>query len=249
MAAMTYLQLCQFAHRYLRGGNAVPGSLPTAIPAAANVDQEVYDIIYTMPQAWEWVQNEHPSWNFMRGSGTFTLSNGVRVYPLSSLQAAITDYYGFIPFWATMNQPYFLMFDSGVAKPQDYIFPFIEYQEWRGFYDRAPRPSAAQPNRITEQPNKSLELDPTPLVAPSGSPWAIKFDYRKTNQVLATSGDTPFLPPEFHPLIAWVCIRMICETRMNTGPLYTSALNEQTSYMNKLKARYLPQVQVDLVYA
>lgn len=252
MASMTYLALCQYAHRLLRSGNAQPGTQPGAIPLAAGLDQVVYDIVDIVPRAWEWVQNEHPSWNFMRKEGNYTLSSGLRTYALTALQTSIPDYYGFIPFWSTMNTPYFLMYDSGfspINQRSDYIFPFIEYGEWRGFYDRTPRPTAAQPNRITEWPNKTLELDPTPQNAPSGSPWAIKFDYRTVNQILTASGDIPNLPPEFHELISWVAVRMICETRMDTGPLYQSSNNEIQKYMDRLKARYLPQIQVDMVYA
>lgn len=251
MASMTYLQICQFAHRLLRSGNAQPGSQPAAIPAAANLDQVVYDIIDAVPRAWEWVQNEHPSWNFMRKQGLYVMSSGLRTYTLAQLQVANADYYGFIPFWSTMNTPYFLMYDSGAPATtrSDYIFPFIEYAEWRGFYDRTPRPSAAQPNRMTEWPNKTLEFDPTPGPAPTGSPWGIKFDYRQTNQVLSAQGDIPILPPEFHELIAWVTVRIICESRMDTGPLYQSSNNEINKYMDRLKARYLPQIQVDMVYA
>jgi len=252
MASMTYLALCQYAHRLLRSGNAQPGTQPGAIPLAANLDQVVYDIVDAVPRAWEWVQNEHPSWDFMRKQNVFVLSSGLRQYTLGQIQAIIPDYYGFIPFWATMNTPYFLMYDSGFSPANirpDYIFPFIEYQEWRGFYDRLPRPTAAQPNRMTEWPNKTLEFDPTPGPAPSGAAWGIKFDYRVINQILSSQNDVPNLPAEFHELIAWVAVRMICESRMDTGPLYQSSNNEIQKYMDRLKARYLPQIQVDMVYA
>lgn len=249
MASMTYLQLCQFAHRYLRSGNQQPGSLPAAIPEVANQDQVVYDIIYTVPKAWEWVQNEHPSWNFMRKQGTLNLTIGQRLYTLTQIQAQISDYYGFIPFWATSQMPYFLEYDPGALIPQDYIYPFIEYTEWRGYWDRLPRPTGGQPNRLTERPDKTLEVDPAPLAASSGQAWALRFDYRIKNQVLAASSDIPILPPEFHELIGWVTIRMITESRMSSDPLYMRAMSEQESYMNRLKARYLPQIQVDTRYA
>lgn len=249
MAAMTYLQLCQFAHRYLRSGNQQPGSLPTALPIPANSDQVLYDIADTVPRAWEWVQNEHPSWNFMRKQGTLVLTPGQRTVTLTQIQATLPDYYGFIPFWSTTSFPYFLLYDSGLAKPQDYIYPFVEYQEWRGFWDRLPRPNAIQPNRLTERPDKTLELDPAPGSAPSGSPWAIRFDYRIKNQVLSAGTDSPILPPEFHELIGWVTVRMVCETRQNAGPLYQSAQAEIGRYLERLKARYLPNLQVDTGYA
>lgn len=254
MASMTYLQLCQFAHRYLRSGNQIPGSLPTAIPAPANSDQVVYDIIDAVPRAWDWVQNEHPSWNFMRKQLDIPLNPGQRVYSLAdihSVQAVPKDYNGFVPFWAASGSPYFILYDWGLPAAQrvDYIYPFIEYQEWRGWWDRQPRPTGLQPNRMTELPNKSLEFDPTPGNAPSGNVWHFKCDYRKENQILTLAADVPELPEEFHEVIAWVAIRMVCESRMNTGPLYLSAMREITNRMDRIKATQLPQIQVDMTYA
>lgn len=249
MAAMTYLQLCQYAHRYLRSGNAAGGSQPTAIPPAATSDQVALDIADAIPRAWEWLQNEHPSWDFMRKQGVLQLTSGQRTYTQAQIQVQIADYYSFIPFWAENNQPYFLLYDGGASFEQDYVYPFVEYIDWRGFRDRLPRPAAAQPNFLTEQPSLTLELDPTPALAPSGSNWKIKFDYRIKNQTLSAGTDVPILPPMYHEAIAWIAIRMICESRMNTGPLLQASVAECNRYMDRLKARFLPRIQVDTCYA
>lgn len=251
MASMTYLQLCQYTHRIMRAGNQQAGTYPLAIPPVGAQDQIVYDIIDTIPRAWEWLQNEHPSWNFMRKEGTLQLNNGVRTYSLSTIQSnnGTKDYYGIIPFWAYSDFAYFIIFDTNKVPEQDYIYPFVEYQEWRGFWDRAPRPTGFQPNRLTEWPDKTLELDPTPQLTPTGGLWTIRFDFRVQNQVLALTGEVPLLPPEFHECIAWIAVRMLCEMRMDSGPMYQAALAEIERYMARLKARYLPQIQVNSRYA
>jgi hypothetical protein len=212
----------------------------------------VLDIIDTVPRAWEKIQNEHPSWLFMRKQGVISLTAGVRTYSLSVLQGKIADYYGFIPFWApNYPYPYFLLFDGGLptANQVDYPFPFIEYLDWRGFWDRLPRPANTQPNRLTEQPSKTLELDPAPATAPSGGQWSLRCDYRITNQVLAVQGDVPILPAEFHEMIAYLTVMLVAEMRQTQGPGVAYALRNYTEYMDKLKARYLPQMQIDLSYA
>lgn len=246
---MTYLQLCQYAHRLMRSGNAVGGSLPTAIPQVTTVDQTVYDIIDAIPRAWEWIQNQHVSWTFMRKQALMVLNNGIRIYNLTFIQLQIPDYYRFIPMWAGSSSPYFQMYDSTATAPVDYVYPFIEYQEWRGLWDRVPRPAARMPNRLTEHPNRSLEVDPTPAATPTGGFWVLKFDYRIKNQNLALSTDVPILPAEYHEMIAWVAVRMLSEQRMNTGPLIDAACKEIDGYMNKLKAEYLPLIQIDMTYA
>lgn len=193
MASMTYLQIAQLAHRILKGGNAQSGSQPTTIPPTGVQDPIVFDISDMVPRAWEEIQNESPSWNFMRKRGTFTLTAGTRQYTLATLQASfsLNDYYGFIPFFAPNSpDPYFLLYDAGASTQVDYIYPFIEYIDWRGWWDRLPRPANGQPNRMTEHPSKTLEFDPAPALAPSGGNWAIRFDYRQTNQVLSA-------PPTF----------------------------------------------------
>ena len=244
---MTYLTLCQYTHRLLRAGNQQAGTVPTAIPAAAGLDQVIYDIIDAVPRAWEWVQNEHPSWLFMRKQGSFLLTAGTRTFSLAMIQAQIPDYYGFfIPMWAGSEQPYFYIYDNASSNPQYFAYPFVEYINWRGIWDRLPRPANNIPTHMTELPDKSLEFDPAPNLAPSGASWNTKFDYRVKNQVLAASGDIPILPAEYHELIAWVAVRLIIETRQNEGPLLQSAQNEIKGYMDKLKARYLPQVVVSL---
>lgn len=250
MASMTYLQLCQYTHRLAKAGNAQAGTLPVSIPAAANSDQIVYDIIDAVPRAWEWVQNEHVSWNFMRKEGQFNLTAGTRLYTLATIQAQISDYYGLIPLWAGSNAPYYYLRDPAQT-PQviDYPFTFVEYQNFRGLWDRRPRPQNFQPTVLTEHPNKSLEMDPAPNLGPSGGQWQLGFDYRIKNQVLALSSDVPILPAEFHELIAWVALKMVCEIRMDNSPKYGAALAEIAKYMGHLKSRYLPVITVDCSYA
>lgn len=245
---MSYIQLCQLAHRIARGGNAQPGTQPATIPPVANLDQMVYDIVDTVPRAWEKIQDEHPSWNFMRKQATLTLTASQRTYTLAQIQALINDYYGYIPFYGASDPPYFLLFDGGASTPQDFIFPFVEYIEFRGWWDRSPRPAPTQPNRLTERPDKTLEFDPTPALAPSGSNWVLKLDYRRTNQVLSNGGDIPILPPEFHEMIAYLAVIMVMETRQNQGAIWALANKRYTEYMDRLKARYLPQLQMDTGY-
>lgn len=252
MASMTYLQLAQLAHRTIRMGNQAGGTQPTAIPAAAGSDQVVLDIVDTIPRAWEKIQNEHPSWLFMRKQTSIILNAGTRVYSLSAIQAKTADWYGLVPFWApNYPYPYILIYDSGLAANAqvDYPYPFIEYLDWRGFWDRLPRPANGQPNRITEQPNKALEFDPAPATAPSGGQWGFRADYRITNQVLALQSDIPILPAEFHEMIAYLAVMLVAEMRGTQGPGVAYALRNYTDYMDKLKARYLPQMQIDISYA
>lgn len=245
---MTYLQIAQLAHRTLRLGNQAGGTQPATIPPVAGTDQSVFDIVDTVPRAWEKIQDESPSWNFMRKQGLKVLTIGQRTMTLAQMQSTIPDYYGFIPFWAATSWPYFIIYDSGTTTEIDYLYPFVEYIDWRGWWDRAPRPANGQPNRMTERPDKTLEFDPTPGTTPNGGAWAIRFDYRQTNQVLAVAADVPILPPEFHEMIAYLTVMMVASMRQNQGPGVQYATDRYNQYMDRLKSRYLPQMQIDMNY-
>lgn len=252
MASMTYLQIAQLAHRTIRMGNQSGGTQPTAIPAPAGSDQVVLDIVDTIPRAYERIQNEHPSWNWMRKQVSIILTAGTRVYSLSAIQAKQSDWYGLVPFWASNYPwPYILIYDSGLpaANQVDYPYPFVEYIDWRGFWDRLPRPANTQPNRVTEQPNKALEFDPAPALAPSGGQWGFRSDYRVINQVLALQSDVPAMPAEFHEMIAYLTVMLVAEMRGTQGPGVAYAMSNYQIMMDRLKARYLPQMQIDMSYA
>jgi hypothetical protein len=254
MASMTYLAIAQLAHRILRMGNQAPGTQPTTIPPPANTDQVLFDIADTVPRAFESIQDEHPSWNWMRSQGTFILQSGTRSYSQGAVAAGggAQNYYGLIPFWApNYPRPYLTIYDSGAVGSSivDYLLVFTEYIDWRGFWDRLPRPAATLPQRITERPDKTLEFDPTPALAPSGSNWAIRFDFRRANQVLANGSDVPILPAEFHEMIAYKTVMLVAEMRQNQGPGIAYAASNYQILMDRMKARYLPQVQIDIQYA
>jgi hypothetical protein len=250
MASMTYLQLAQLAHRILRMGNQAPGTQPSSIPPPANTDQVLFDISDTVPRAFESIQDEHPSWNWMRKQGTFQLVTGTRAYGLTAIQVQVSDYYGLIPFWApNYPYPYISIFDPLASQIVDYPLIYTEYIDWRGFWDRLPRPANTLPQRITERPDKTLEFDPAPAVTPNNSNWTIRFDYRRTNQVLSNGSDVPILPAEFHEMIAYKTVMLVAEMRQNQGPGIAYAASNYQILMDRLKARYLPQVQVDIQYA
>jgi hypothetical protein len=226
---VNFLAICQSVHQKFRGGNAIPGSQPTTIPVSTSprLDQSVYDIVDAVQRAWEDIQNHHPSWQWMRAQGDLSLLLQ-RVWTVTQIQLQIPTYRSLISFDAgSATQPYGNLYDSGAATPTYLPIWWIAYENWRGYWDRQPFLTPAQPARFTQRPDYSLEFSPAPGVPPSGAgnAWHMVFDYKTLNTTLAVSGDTPNMPPQFHELIVWKAIEILSAERGSTGLLAQQAQN------------------------
>ena len=245
---MNYLQLAQAVHLRIRAGNQTPGSQPTAIPVPAGTEQAASDAVAFVAEAWEWVQNEHPSWQWMRKQSTLPLVAGTRTYNLTLIRVTTADYEWFLPFYAG-GQKYCYIYDAGAATRVDMPITYVPYIEWRGYWDRSPRGVNAKPAFFTERPDRSLEFDPTPSTTPTSSVWTFAFDYRKTNQSLVLQADTPEMPSSFHALVFWRAIQLYGQSRSATGLLYQTADIEVRTRMNELRTAQLPVFTIDTDYA
>lgn len=206
----------------MRGGNAQPGSQPSVIPVPTSPlqDQMVYDIVDAVPRAWEEIQNLHPSWKWMRGQLSLPLTQGQRTFTQAQIQAVQSDYRSMIPFDAG-SPVYANIFDAGASQQVYLPLFYVEYEDFRGYWDRQPYLPAGQPFRFTQRPDFTLEFAPAPGVPPSGgaNKWTLVCDYHKLNVPLVNSGDVPGCPDVYHELIAWKAVEIICAERNSTGYL------------------------------
>lgn len=245
----TLLSLVQATHNIMRGGNAQPGTQPSAYPIAAGSDQMVYDCDTGVKQAWNNLQNLHLGWKWMRKQGLIALPANVRTMTRAVQIAQVADLDTIFPLDAAAP-PYVNMYDAGAATRSDRPVWWIEYENWRGYADRQPQ-TKAQPSRMTVWPDGTLEFDPTPNVTPSGGVWTISFDYRVTNQALVNGGDIPAMPAKYHDLIAWMAVLWICETRNSTGLLAQLAQREvygdgkRQGRLDMLEIDQLPPLLID----
>lgn len=246
-AAQTYLQLCQTVNQFLRAGNNI-ALTNVAVP----VNQLQTDIIYFVNQAWQQLQNDHPSWNWMVKQGSLSLPSNApggtqRLMTLATIQGLIPDYQHILTMYAA-NYRYVLLYDGGAgANAVQYPCYFIPYSEWRGFFDRVPRP-VSMPTRLTEWPTFFLEFDGTPSIPPSAGTWAIKFNYRTVNTVLAVNADTPNMPADYQDLIVWWAIDLYCRTRSNQSDLAGAAKEEVRRQRVRLAAYQTPEIVIGNLY-
>lgn len=243
----TFLALCQSVHRKMRGGNASPGSQPTAIPVPATPaqDQMVYDIVDAVQLAWENLQNLHSGWLWMWKQGLLQLTPHVRLYTISDLLVKIPDY-GWLKTFDAAEAPIYLnLYDTTSAPAARVGQPvwYSPYENWRGLRDRPPITIEAQPRYFTQWPDYTLEFDPTPNVSPGGGGYTLMLDYRQANQLLTGANTVPNLPLRFHELIAWMAVEIICETRGSTALL--ASLAKREIYGEGLRQGRLSQLESD----
>lgn len=238
----TYLVLCQSVHRWVRSGNHDPGSRPVAI--ASEADPDVKDIIFFVNEAWQQIQQYHPEWEWMRRQGTLNLVAGTRTYSAATIRVMLPRYEQLKSLYGATRHDgprYGLIQDSAAATNPQMPTYYVPYNEWRGFFDRAPRPANSFPIRFTTQPDETIEFDPAPSLAPSGSAYRFAFDYRVTPQALSADADVPELPDRYHDLIVWWAVRLFCASRANSDALEQTAIEKVKYWLSKVAADQLPE--------
>lgn len=71
---MNYLQICQFAHRRIGGGNELPGTAPTTVTGQSGF---LYEIVTSVNDVYQTLLNEQDSWTFLQRQTTMLLPAGM----------------------------------------------------------------------------------------------------------------------------------------------------------------------------
>lgn len=199
---MNYLDLCQFAHRYIGGGNDLPGTAPTTVVGQKGY---LYEIVKSVADAYEDVQNAQDSWTWTQKQTTILLPTGTRILSLSAIKAQIPDYDSLAPDMIGPGYRYLLINSVASGVPGQSPATYIPYQTWRGLVDRNNIPTS-QPFLYTIQPDGSIEFNSV-----ADQDYTVTCDYKlaldEWTQVGANpDGQTPIFPERYHKVIAWKAI-------------------------------------------
>ena len=233
---MTYLELCQFAHRYIGGGNALPGTAPTTVVGQAG---ELFELVKSVADAYRAIQNEQDQWLFMQKQGTFTLANAGRVISRVTLITQVADYddiradlfgggYRFMQIYSTA---------SGANGNTPVIY--VPYQTWRGTLDMNAIPTG-KPSMFTVQPDRSIEFNST-----ADQAYTFVCDYKRAIETWVQTGgspdtQTPVFPERFHEAVAWRAVMLWGGSIENPGK-YQFARDEYRRIMTEMRADQLPE--------
>ena len=182
----TFLELSQEC----RSLSGVGGNGPTDVATATGIELQLVNFV---KNAWVDIQAHPKQWKWMWRD--YEPSGGL---PLQTI-ASNTDYVlvGVDEILVKTFRSYLTA--SGVSDRQRMTWSDYErFQQSFGVVVSTP----SRPIRATRLPTGNLRLYPTP-----NDIYSIEFEYIKTPQLLAVSGDIPEMPARFHQLIVYEALK------------------------------------------
>lgn len=234
---MTFLEICQSVHRWLRIGNALPGMVPDTVATTALPGVEIVNFVRS---AWNDIQIDQPEWRFMAKRGEFLTTPSARAYDAATVRGQISDYDEHLPMWQGVRCILMQRESVGIGDQQRCFY--MTYERWRGDRDYGVR-SIGRPSFYTVRPQQTIEFDPTPDVQ-----YRVSLDYRVLPQILSVDGDIPLLPARYHDAIVWKAVMYYCLTRQNQDQIYQMAEREYDRIYGKMARTELPEPYFDLSY-
>lgn len=231
---MTRLELCQKVQRLLRNTTALPGAAPTATTGQTGMLSE---IVAYVDDAYTTIQTARPDWLFRQKQSSFPTVNGTRAYSRSTIRGTITDYDRCVPLLGGGGSRYVLVHLTSTGVADQSWCHYIAYQDWRGYEDRGTL-STGKPSFFTIRPDGTIEFDPTPDAV-----YTVTVDYIRDLHEMTTDSHTPLFEEDHHDAVVWGAIKAYAEIREN--PILRTALDNYRREMDRLIARYVPELQWD----
>lgn len=232
---MTFLELCQFTHRYIAGGNELPGTAPLDVSGQSG---KLFSLVKSVQDAYLDILTEQDNWTFMQKQGSLAVASDKTSVSKATIQSTITDYDRVVMFLGDGTRYILCGLTSDLDDTQAPCH-FIGYQQWRGWKDRPPI-STGKPAYFTVQPDESLAFD-----VKTDAAYTLKFDYYRTPPTLSENTDKPIFPSQFHAAVAWRAVRYWALT--NEVPAKFELSNkEYERIMNQMRSICLPGIVFDV---
>ena len=223
----TFLQLCGIVAR--ESGTASE----TSITSVTGQTGELGKIVNFTNDAWQYIQNKHDTWLWMRAE---FLSDAViataRYTPASFSITDWADWIGDAPDFRT-----FSIYDPALGGADETPIAQIDYNRWYNMYARGLQTNN-RPIHWAESPAGEFCLGPIPDKA-----YRVRGRYRQTNQVLAANGDTPGMPSRFHLLIVYRAL-MLMAGHDEADQAYADNKVKSWDMMSALERDQLPRMRM-----
>jgi len=233
------LELCQFANRYIQGGDALPGTAPVTVVGQTGY---LYEQIKNVADAYKSIQNEQDQWRFMQKQGSFALPSATRVLTNADMVVQVPDYETIRADLFGAGQRYMQIYADSVGPNNETPVIYVDYQTWRGSIDQGPIPTC-RPYLFTIRPDEAIEFNSI-----ADQDYHFTCDYQRTlgeftqvdvGPVLANE-QTPIFPARFHEAIAWRAVMFWAGSVEATGK-YGFARSEFERIMNDMRNDQLPE--------
>lgn len=224
---MNYLELCQQVNLEVSGTSAVPLAVTGQSGRLAN-------IVNWVAQEYRTIEMLSESWEFRQVTGIEkTLTTAAFSYSIAST-FAITDL-------LKLDEEMLYLYDSSLGKSDKSKLEFFNYRTFMERF-RDPAGSTGRPKFCTVDPSGNVLFDVTPDI----STYVFLFDYVRKANTLTDDADEPAFAEEFHQVIVWRAVRRFGINSI-APEVMNMAQNEARLYMNKLKERYLPELEWEMV--
>ena len=186
---MTFLQLCQ----RLRQEAGIPGTGPVNVTGQTGFNKQLVEWI---TDAYEYIQNLHQTWLFLRKDFSFVTTVDKREYSIT--ETGITD----LRNWKIDQYGDFRCYltSSGINSEQ-----YLQYLSWDDYKQiylfGATRSAPGQPSYCSVHPNKSLDF----YLVPNDS-YTINGEYFSIPDIMTGNTDNPIFPSSFHLIIVWYAL-------------------------------------------
>lgn len=218
---MNFLQLCSG----LRQEGGMTGTGPTSVVGQSG---EMLRVVSWVTSAYEYVQNLHPNWHFLRADVSFPTVSGTASYDSTATNCPEVGSYKLDSFKAALTS-------VGVADEQE-----MEYYPWDQFRAVYLRGSSStltgRPRLFSVKPDQSLVLWPKPDAI-----YTVTGEYFKRAQEMTADADIPIIPQQFQKIILWKAL-MLYGAYAGANDAYSHGNNEYRATLSKLVLNQLPKV-------
>lgn len=217
---MNYLELCQELAR--------KAGISGSIVAVSGQSGEALRVVNWVGEAYLKIQNLHADWEFKRRDVLFPTIDNNNTYTANAAGVADFGDWRHVDGWRCYATA------SGVA--DECGIPFCSYDRFKQVYGYGSnRLTRGRPQIITERPDQSLVLWPTPDAA-----YTIVGEQYRGPHLFTANEDVPLFPTKYHHAIVYRALMLYAQFEGDPS-VYVSAQNEYNQEAAKLKRDFLPE--------
>jgi hypothetical protein len=217
-SVMNFLQICQRT----RSEAGIPGSGPTSVLLQTG---QLLRVVQWVQEAYEEIQNLHPTWQFLQKSFNFSTVIGVAMYTPTGV--SIND----LGEWKEND---FRIYSS--VSDESYLI----YEPWETFRPNynfgSLRSQSGRPTVITSKPDDSLLVYSIP-----DQVYTIDGQYYRSAHVMSNNIDEPLFSERYQMTIVWKAL-MLYTGALGASDVYAHAQFEYKKAANKMRNKYLPKM-------
>lgn len=218
---MTFLELCQ---KLVQKAAGISGNVASVTGQAGELGR----VVSWIADAYEYVQNKHQDWEFLRLGATFpVVANKATYTPAEAGQTTFGEW-RFASSWRAYATA------QGVADEQR--VEFMPYDTFRDTYlIGTNRLETGRPQVVTEAPDQSLIFWPTP-----NDDYTIVGELYRAPHIMLANSDTPIFAAKFHNVIVQRALMFYGEFEGDPNT-FGAGQTECARLISMMESQYLPE--------